>query len=171
VATARTSFEVEPAPLFASMLEDLHQAHRRLFGEMANMDALTQQPNVEWPSLCAARWRISEASLARRSLAARITDHLLLRADGADAAALKSLQAADQSMLRTSARHVSAWPIGAIQGDWRGYCRASRELRAQMEEFLRTEQRVLLPILQRASASRPLRDVRALADPRIALRR
>ena len=148
LATAGSSFAIhQSSAALGSLLDDLRDAHARLFAEIANMDALTDLPTADWHQFCAARWRISEASLARRSLAARIIDYLLTRVGAEQVASLKVLKAEDQAMLRTSAQHVSAWSLRAIQDDWRGYCRASRKLRAEMTAFLLAEQRVLFSIL------------------------
>jgi hypothetical protein len=148
LATARRNWEVHnPTEVAASLCGELRQAHERLFAEMANMDVLTQAPGPDWVQFCAARWRISEASLARRTLAARIIDYLLARVGAEDVVELKRHKAADQQLLRASAAHVSAWPLKGIQSDWRGYCKASRQVRAQMSAFLRSEQRILFPML------------------------
>jgi hypothetical protein len=135
----------------AGLLRNLQEAHERLISEIANLGELTRHPEVDWPTFCAARWRVSEASLVRRTLVARITDYLLPIVGEDDRAALKGLTAADQTMLRFSAEHVRLWPLKAIQNDWSGYCTHSRLIRSRMTDSLKAEQRVLIPMLKAGS--------------------
>ncbi len=140
----------QPWTVSAALLRNLEEAHERLFSEIASMDALTQKADVDWPIFCATRWRISEASLVRRTLAARIVDHLAAQLRDSEQTLLRSLKAADQEMLRISAEHVRLWSLKAIQDNWTGYCRDSRVIRSRMTAYLKSEQQVLFPMLRRA---------------------
>lgn len=154
MAIARRNLEVHrTAPSDRPLLHDLEEAHERLFSEIANMDELTLRTDPDWSTFFRARWRISEASLTRRTLAARAIDNLLTRARGDEVGLLKSLKASDQEMLRLSARHVQEWPLSAIQKDWAGYCVASRVIRKHMIAFLNSEQQALFPMLKGTGSS------------------
>jgi hypothetical protein len=133
----------------ASLLAQLSGAHDQLMVEMENLERITHVPQPESGELTAGRWRISQASLKRRSLAARIQDFLSNRLDGADLQSVKKVQLADQDMMRRSARHVGAWTMQAISKDWRGYCDASHEIRAHMKAQILLERQLLFPLLEK----------------------
>ena len=116
----------------AVLLEQLSGAHDQLMVEIENIERITHGPQPESGEITVGRWRISQASLKRRTLAASIHDFLANRLDGADVESVKKVQLADQDMMRLSARHVGAWPIKAISKDWQGYCDASDAIRAHM---------------------------------------
>jgi hypothetical protein len=143
--------------LHGAFLRELQEKHERLFAAIATLETLTRQSEADWPTFCEARWRTSEASLARRTLAGRIIDHLLSSAEERECVALKalkSLKASDQDMLQFSARHVRRWPLSAIQNDWKAYCRDSRLVRARMVKFLREEEQILFPMLEASAGAR-----------------
>lgn len=133
----------------AVLLEQLSGAHDQLIVEMENIERITHGPQPEPGELTAGRWRISQASLRRRTLAASIRDFLANRLDGADLESVKKVQLADQDMMRLSARHVGAWPIKAISKDWRGYCDASDFIRAHMRTQILLERQLLFPLLEK----------------------
>jgi hypothetical protein len=133
----------------ASLLAQLSGAHDQQMVEMENLERITHVPQPESGELTAGRWRISQASLKRRSLAARIQDFLSNRLDGADLQSVKKVQLADQDMMRRSARHVGAWTMQAISKDWQGYCDASHEIRAHMKAQILLERQLLFPLLEK----------------------
>jgi hypothetical protein len=148
MSAAHGSFAFSQTPkLNPSPLQDLEEAHDRLSAEMTKMEALTSRPEIDWPTFCTARWRVSGASLARRTLASRIIKTLQSRARVDEYSELKLLNGLDQRMLRISAQHVRDWPLHSIQGNWSGYCDASRDVRLEMANFLASERRILFPIL------------------------
>lgn len=101
-----------------------------------------------------ARWNISRASLARRTLWNRIHAYLLVRATGAAAVDLRKLQEGDMLLLRSSTAHVSRWTIFAVMREWAAYCEASRAIRWKMKAAIAAEQRVLYPLLTSSTAWR-----------------
>lgn len=133
----------------AVLLEQLSGAHDQLIAEMENIERITHVPQPEPAELTVGRWRISQASLKRRTLAASIHDFLANRLDGADLESVKKVQLADQDMMRLSARHVVAWPMGAISKDWQGYCDASDVIRAHMRAQILLERQLLFPLLEK----------------------
>lgn len=150
-AAVASQYIPESAQVAQSLLTDLKQAHRDLLAELANMDDITRQPAYDKARCATGRWKISQASLARRVLASRICDYFLTRCEPADVGALRDLQEADRDLLRKSAGHVAHWTGEAIEHDWRDYCKASQEIRWLMHSYLAVEQRLLYPLLERAA--------------------
>ena len=132
-----------------TLLVQLASAHDQLADEIENLDRLTNGNEPDPGEITSGRWRISQASLKRRSLACRIFDFLAERLDGADLATLKTAQAADQQMMRRSADHVGNWTIRKICSDWQGYCAASRQIRNHMKAHIQMERQSLYSLLER----------------------
>lgn len=149
VALAQT-YVRETAQAANALLRDLQAVHYDLHEQIAAMEATTDEPRHDPVHLASARWKISQASLARRILAGRICEYLLSRCEAQQMLAIKALQEADRLLLQASARHVGQWRAEHIKEDWRGYCRASREVRRQMQDHVVLEQKVLYGILERA---------------------
>lgn len=116
---------------------------------MASFNELTLGPLPDHAALATARWRLSNASLHRRTLSARITQFLGRRADIGGSEAICAVRSADNQMMQRSAEHVRDWTVQAITGDWEGYCRASRKIRAHMTNHLTLEREVVFPLLER----------------------
>jgi hypothetical protein len=127
----------------------LSGAHDQLVVEMENLERLTAGPRIEDGTISTGRWRISQASLRRRTLAFRIFDFLGERLDGDELIQLRTVQSADHDMMRLSARHVGNWTIRTIGEDWQAYCRASRDIRAHMKSHIEFERATLYPLLER----------------------
>lgn len=146
---AREEFSRRPHGQSAawSLLTQLEQAHAQLTQEMKTIDSITRGNQPDDGSFAGARWQISQASLRKRTLVARIVDFLAARLDPDASLPVKGVRVADQQMLRMSAVHVRTWTLHAIQQDWDGYCVASREIRAHMGEQVRLEKQVLSPPL------------------------
>lgn len=140
-----------------AMLAQLRGAHDQLATEIENLDRLTNSEKPAAHDITNGRWRISQASLKRRSLACRIFDFLAGRLDRADLATLKGVQAADREMMRRSASHVGNWTMNSISSDWQGYCAASRQIRMHMTAHIEFERQSLYPLLERLASqgSRP----------------
>lgn len=132
-----------------SLLVGARQAHKALFREMANFNELTLGPVPDHAGLATARWRLSNASLQRRTLSARIIQFLGRRADIGVSEAIFSVRSADSQLMKRSAGHVRDWTVQAITADWEGYCRASREIRAHMTNHLSLERELIFPLLER----------------------
>lgn len=142
---ASSGREADAGPLLAA----LKQTHQQLHAEMAGMEALTREQSpdrLRYPQL---RWRLSQASLARRNLSARIRADLEPRVEPRDRATLKDLRDADCDLARNSAAHIGRWSADSIDANWPAYCQASREIRWKMEAYLDMERRLLFPILER----------------------
>ena len=138
-----------PGAGVAALLEALRQTHRQLLAEMANMEDLTREKAPDRRRYSQVRWRLSQASLARRTLSARICAGLGAMVEQKDRQTLKEIRTADCELARNSAAHIHRWSADRIEADWLGYCQASREMRWKMEAHLDMERRFLLPLLER----------------------
>lgn len=123
-------------------------AHEGLIREVENMERITLGPIPSSRELTAARWRISQASLKRRTLSTGILDFLADRVDCGDVEALNILRSDNQRAMSRSAAHVYHWTIQAISQDWERYCQASRDIRMQIKTNLLLEKQSLYPILE-----------------------
>src|SRR5687768_664450 len=132
-----------------ALLVQLREAHERLLGEMVRLDRVTLGPLADGSEFAAARWQLSQASLRRRTLSARIADFLAGRIEEGDARCLKMLQSENQVAVARSARHIRDWTAQAIRQDWTGYGIASRQIRLLMKANILLEQQMLCPILER----------------------
>lgn len=133
----------------AALLSQLGQAHEQLLREMENMDRITLGPIPDARELTAARWRIGQASLRRKTLSAGILAFLADRVDARNAGTLKVLRSENQLAMSRSTAHVYGWTVQTISRDWDRYCRASRDIRMQMKANILLEKQSLYPLLER----------------------
>jgi hypothetical protein len=124
-------------------------AHDQLIVEVDNLERITLGPQPDHAEITTSRWRVSQASLRRRSLASRVFDVLAQRLDGNDLVRLREVQSADQDLMRRSAAHVGNWTMQSICRDWTGYCHASRDIRMHMKSHILLEKQSLYPMLER----------------------
>lgn len=150
---ANRVFVPESVHVARTLLSELRSAHRRLIAEMAAMDRLINEDAADVASCATARWRLGQASLQRRLIAARICDYFLPRLDGERCGQLKQLIFADQALLRESSSHLRRWPTTALQEDWTGFGADSRELHRRKHAHIAMEQKLLYPLLQDAAKS------------------
>lgn len=132
-----------------ALLASIRTCHERLAAEMDNMESLTCEAEPDAFRLSSLRWRLSQASLARRTLSFRICDQIRPIVAPAELADIKQLQEADRALARESATHVGRWSASSIQQYWTDYCRASGEMRRKMATHLGLEQKLLFPVLDR----------------------
>ena len=151
-AACRPIYVPESAHVARTLLSELRGAHGNLIAQMQALDTLCGVAVPDLPSLTTARWKLGQASLARRLLAARICEYFSARCEGPQARALGSLQLADRELLNHSAAHLAQWTTGSICRDWEGYCRAGNEIRRRTYDHIALEQRVLYPLLERGMA-------------------
>lgn len=131
-----------------SLLDELREAHSSVRDCLREMEAFTSRKDSNLLELTSARFRVSKASLTRRTLFTRACLALgTLRPDSGKAV-IDSLRRLDGQMRARSASHVARWTVETIASDWPGYCAASREVRADMEQQLTTEEALLFPLLR-----------------------
>lgn len=132
---------------FRRLHDDLKNAHSEVRKCLREMEAITSKSELDRVELTSARFRISKASLSRRTIASICLSALAgCRLESAKTV-LESLRRLDLSMRARSATHVAHWTADRIEADWWGYCRASHELRNEMGKQLITEATMLFPLL------------------------
>jgi hypothetical protein len=129
------------------LLDELKEAHSSVRDCLREMEVLTSRKDSNLLELTNARFRISKASLKRRTLFMRACATLRQAGPDCGKTVLESLSRLDGQMRAMSMSHVARWTAEAIASDWRGYCAASGELRADMQKQLRTEEALLFPLL------------------------
>ena len=131
----------------SSLFDELKDAHEGLLSAIDELDRLTSGPLPSRELLDSVRWRLSKASLCRRMLWGKVHLGLAQTIDESAKARLRDLQEVDIRLLRDSTRHVAKWSTEAIVDDWKGYCRASEQMRSKMLEAIAGEKRTLYPLL------------------------
>jgi hypothetical protein len=133
------------------MLNSLRQAHADVRACIDEMEILTSKSTATQLEYTSARFRISKASMARRSLFNSICAEFRKNAVPSEAEIIDQLSTADRELARRSAEHVKQWSTEAVAADWQGYRLASRQIRARMAMELDAEARLLFPLLERRS--------------------
>jgi hypothetical protein len=119
---------------------------------LANLDALEALTALAEPphALSSVRLALTRASRARTMFLERLHADLIVRGDGSTRTALETLRAGGKAGLVTSANHIGAWTLREIASNWRGYCEASRAMRAAMRERIVREAELVYPLLAKA---------------------
>lgn len=133
------------------MHHELKEADSSLLECLAVMGRITGQPEGDKCEYTNARYKISQASLARRTLVRRICEYLRARVRDAEAQAIQKLEVEQYELMRRSTEHVSRWSSQDVGRDWRGYCIASHEIQQHMLTNVESERQVLYSMLQRGS--------------------
>ena len=131
------------------LLTGLRAAHCEVLKCIAELARVTGEPGPDVSRYTAARFRISRASLERRSLWQRARRHLQSKITAADAEKIRFLASIDSDLGRCTTDHVGRWTLAAIQRDWPGYRDASRHMRQRMSECIKAEKQILYPLLAR----------------------
>jgi hypothetical protein len=150
-AAARRIYEPESAHVARTFLAELRQTHRKLLAYIQQLESMSYHGEPDPTVLSTTRWRLGQASLARRLLAGRICDYFEGRCEPAQIAVLQSLRSADREMLRVSASHLGKWTAATIAADWPAYCRDGQAIRRRAHDHIALEQRVLYPLLEQAA--------------------
>lgn len=137
------------APIEAKLLlVELQNAHQNLLIAIKDLDAVTRELLPIRDRIIDCRWKISRASLARRTLWNRIYEYLSDGRSELGNAELRRLQEGDRALLRSSSEHVSEWKIDVVIKDWPRYCAASNAIRWKMKAAIGMETRILYPMLR-----------------------
>lgn len=131
------------------LLVRLQAAHHELLTCIRLMEGLTSSRSPDVEQLTAARFKISHASHARRTVWYSVRELLQPGASPREAQALRKLTEHDRQLFGQSLSHVSSWTVPAILADWKGYQAASRSIRAGMIESVKMERSLLYPMLSR----------------------
>lgn len=130
-------------------LAEIQAAHGELLTCIALMERVTAAAAPDPAQLTRARFRISQASLARRMLWRRIHSYLSQRVSAGDSLVLGELMRLDLKQFERSSDHVARWTAQSAISEWPDYRSASRKIRGHMSASIRDEQRLLYPLLHR----------------------
>jgi hypothetical protein len=148
-ATAQPQPQATPHASGPALLAELTAAHAALLERIAELGAITGQAAAPRLEYSAARMRLSQASIDRRTVLNRTLRHLSEQADDATALVLARVREADGELIAHSVKHLATWTAESISADWRGYCEASREMRDHMARTVHAEAELLKPLLAR----------------------
>lgn len=137
------------SPPATILLWALKSAYAHLEDCIAQMETATNRSQPDMASLANARFKISQASLARRHLLHKACDHLLGIATPAEAETIRSLKRESVAYAGASTEHIRRWPAAQVEKEWSAYLDASRKIRTKMKQAMRDEQRQLFPLLAR----------------------
>lgn len=136
------------------MREELAAVHDALMASLQELETLLMQTTVTRADLANIRWRLSRTSKQRlRLLEQHVYPYLTGLVSGADAQAVRELQAGARPLLGQTVEHVAAWTIDRIIADLGGYRRASAMMRASMRARIKAERDILYPLLNRYRGS------------------
>lgn len=130
------------------LLVDLEQAFHKLDECIREMDDVTAAPRPDMARLATARFRLSQASNARRLLVREACARLHCAAPEHRRAAIRKLQSETASYFQASTDHIRNWPPAEVERNWAAYREASRMIRVRMRMVMRAERRLLLPLLR-----------------------
>ena len=150
-AAARRIYVPESADVARTFLAELRQTHRDMLAHIQQLESLSQEAEPDRARLTTLRWRLGQASLARRLLASRICEYFEPRLGPAQVQELHELRRADREMLRMSAAHLGKWTSETSLRDWEGYCRDGQASRRRSHDHIALEQQVLYPLLEKAA--------------------
>jgi hypothetical protein len=145
---ARLGEEFSATPA-AVTLWALKSVYAHLENCIAQMELATVSPKPDMRLLANARFKISQASLARRQLLHQACGHLLGLVTPTEAQMVRSLKRDSADNATASTEHVRRWPVAQVEREWNAYREASRQVRARMKQAIRFEQRLLFPLLAR----------------------
>jgi hypothetical protein len=136
-----------PADGASSALAELMRAHEDLLAGISDLEAQTRLETPDADALAKVRWRLSQASRARRRLVDAACERLLESSTPVQAARIQTLRDNSAETSATSSSHVRTWTIERVVADWQGYRRASASMRRQMRDRISAETTVLYPLL------------------------
>lgn len=126
------------------MSGDLRSLHRDLVATIDELEALTAAPAYDETVLSSVRYRMSRLSGARQQLVAVMLAER--EREGALSAELRDLKQHIATNRARSTTHIAQWSLREIARDWRGYCDASRGVRAAMRAQIEREKILYHPL-------------------------
>lgn len=146
--------DCSPAHRALSMLADLQKAHLRLLGAVQTLTKITGRASGDKVEYSTARFRLSEASLARRITFRTACQYLQLAACPADQQTIGRLRRADSELAQQASKHVNRWTMDRVDSDWPAYCLASKEIRRALLQQIQVERAMLYPLLHKHGSGR-----------------
>jgi hypothetical protein len=145
-----------------ALLADLQKTHARLIASLADLARITGRPSADKVEYAAVRFRVSEASLARRIVCRAVCDHLEPLVSHFDQQSLSRLRTLDAELARLGSQHVNRWTTDRISLEWESYCRASTEMRRALLKQVELERTLLQPLLHKYGSGHRRDDFRLI---------
>lgn len=145
-----------------ALLADMQKTHLRLIASIADLTRITARPQADKVEYAAIRFRVSEASLARRIVCRAACDHLEPLVSHFDQQSLARLRTLDADLARLGSQHVNRWTTDRISLEWEGYCRASTEVRRALLKQVELERTLLQPLLHKHGSGHRRADFRII---------
>lgn len=137
------------------LLSELEKVHDRFVACLGALARTTAKPAADKLEYALIRFRVSEASLARRMIVRAACEYLMDAASPNDQRAISRLRTMDSDLARETSRHVHCWTSAKVSDDWEGYSRASKDIRRVVLAQVELERATLYPMLRnRASGGR-----------------
>jgi hypothetical protein len=134
------------------MLQRLEEHHRTIGTGLDRIRGYCEGSRPFGLDLERDRSALTEASLARsRFVNEEVIPALLVGADDDLRNELSELLHLNTAKRQLSNAHIRDWNPATITTDWKGYCAASRTIRAMMEAQIERERRVLVMRLKERS--------------------
>ena len=149
-----SNLSASPSNRSWAILADLQDAHIRLLASIKDLAKITERPCSDKVEYAAVRFRVSEASLARRMTFRAACDYLQPLASPADQQAISRLRSADAELAKHASEHVRQWTTENIDRDWEGYCDATEEMRSALLKQIELERLLLSPMLHKLGERR-----------------
>lgn len=164
--------ELDPSQL-RTIADDLlirfDSAQKLLVGSIADLARATSRSAPDRAEYAKAWLGFSQAGLTRSSAFNSVCDFLRPRVGPDQWTTIAALRAGDTGLRLYSAAHVAEWTNDRIEGDWAGYCLASKGMRMRTGELIHRGRAVLQPLLEQISKScvneHSYRDARVIARP------
>lgn len=121
-------------------LETLARAHDEVLAALSCKRNAISAPNPDAISISRARWNVSRASRAHRTLINIILGDLMVGAGTVDLAAIDELRRSGIQQTQRSTYHVQRWTADRIMTEWSNFCSDSARIQAEMQLQIRTEQ-------------------------------
>ena len=132
-----------------ALLNELQRVHAGLIDAISALDVLFCRDLADRPAFAELRLRLMQASGEKLKLIeTAIYPHLEQCVSSFDKALLEQLRNESFSLRATSTRHVAAWSLDRIIGDWAGYSRAAADMLTAMRRRVEREKTLLYPLLQ-----------------------
>jgi hypothetical protein len=130
-----------------NVLGELQRIHAELLQLIADHETMTREAAPP-ADLAKVRYKLMCASTNRnRYLETSVYVVAIEKASGANLEGVLKLGTQATAQFLRMVDYIGKWDMPRIRSNWRDYCAASRELRADMRRRIADEQQVLYPLL------------------------
>lgn len=132
-----------------TLLVELQSAYEILFACVNELDGVLDRSVPDLARLTTVRLKLAKLRLDRGPLMAKISTFLTGKVTAAEEKLLQQLRSTHQRLLELALAHTGTWSLQAIQANWPGYRRETRELTRRWLAKAKVEQQLLYPLLRK----------------------